>query len=99
MTAMLPDMAAMSLSLVREYEASVGTLAFGTWYTARIEVDPNTARVCFYLDNNLLGCRIPSNANALKTYNDFIPRLVSWNGRAGATGTRYFDDVYITPAQ
>jgi hypothetical protein len=83
-----------------EYGVSWPTpLNFDTWYTARIEIDPNTAQVCFYLDNNLLGCRIPSNANALKTYNDFIPRLVSWNGRAGATGTRYFDDVYITPAQ
>jgi PKD repeat protein/6-phosphogluconolactonase (cycloisomerase 2 family) len=83
-----------------EYGVSWPTpLNFDTWYTARIEIDPNTAQVCFYLDNNPLGCRIPSNANALKTYNDFIPRLVSWNGRAGATGTRYFDDIYITPAR
>jgi len=76
-----------------------GPLNFDTWYTARIEIDPNTARVCFYLDNNQLGCHTPSNADALKTYNDFVPRIGSWNGRAGATGTRYFDDVYITPAQ
>ena len=76
-----------------------GPLNFDTWYTARIEIDPNTARVCFYLDNNQLGCHTPSNADALKTYNDFVPRIGSWNGQAGATGTRYFDDVYITPAQ
>ncbi|WP_448539589.1 PKD domain-containing protein [Roseiflexus sp.] len=76
-----------------------GPLSFDTWYTARIEIDPNTARVCFYLDNNLLGCHVPSNAGDLKTYNDFVPRIGSWNGRAGATGVRYFDDVYITPAQ
>jgi PKD repeat protein len=74
-------------------------LAFDTWYTARIDINPNTAQVCFYLNNNLLGCHTPSNANALKTYNDFVPRIGSWNGNAGATGTRYFDDIYITPAQ
>jgi len=40
-----------------------------------------------------------TNASALKTYNDFAPRIGSWNGWAGATGVRYFDDVHITPAQ
>ena len=86
------------------YQAEYGvswptSLNFDTWYTARIEINPNTVQVCFYLDNNPLGCHVPSNANALKTYNNFIPRIGSWNGNAGATGTRYFDDVYITPAQ
>jgi len=84
---------------VREYEASGGTLAFDTWYTARIEIDPNTAQVCFYLDNNLLGCHVPNDAAALKTATNLVPRIGSWNGNAGATGTRYFDDIYITPAQ
>ena len=74
------------------------SLSFDTWYTARIDIDPNTAQVCFYLDDNLMGCHVPSQANMLKTATDLIPRLVSWNGRAGATGVRYFDDVYITPA-
>jgi PKD repeat protein len=83
-----------------EYAVSwPSALAFDTWYTARIDINPNTARVCFYLNNNLLGCHTPSNANALKTYNDFVPRIGSWNGWAGATGIRYFDDVHITPAQ
>jgi hypothetical protein len=86
------------------YQAEYGvswptSLNFDTWYTARIEINPNTVQVCFYLDNNPLGCHVPSNANALKTYNNFIPRIGSWNGNAGATGIRYFDDVYITPAQ
>jgi PKD repeat protein/sugar lactone lactonase YvrE len=85
---------------VGEYAVSwPSALAFDTWYTARIDINPNTAQVCFYLNNNLLGCHTPSNANALKTYNDFVPRIGSWNGQAGATGIRYFDDVHITPAQ
>jgi PKD repeat protein len=84
---------------VREYEASGGALAFDTWYTTRIEIDPNTVQVCFYLDNNLLGCHVPNDAAALKTATNLVPRIGSWNGWAGATGARYFDDVYITPAQ
>jgi hypothetical protein len=55
--------------------------------------------VCFYLDNNLLGCHVPNDAAALKTATNLVPRIGSWNGNAGATGTRYFDDIYITPAQ
>lgn len=47
---------------------------------------------------NLLGCHVPSQANTLKTATDLIPRIGSWNGQAGATGVRYFDDVSITPA-
>lgn len=75
-----------------------GPLAFDTWYTARIEIDPNTAQVCFYLDNNLLGCHVPNDAAALKAATNLVPRIGSWNGQAGATGIRSFDDVYITPA-
>ena len=83
-----------------EYGVSWPTpLNFDTWYTARIEIDPNTVEVCFYLDNNLLGCHTPNDAAALKTATNLVPRIGSWNGNAGATGTRYFDDVYITPAQ
>jgi PKD repeat protein len=83
-----------------EYGVSWPTpLSFDTWYTARIEIDPNTVQVCFYLDNNLLGCHVPNDAAALKTATNLVPRIGSWNGEAGATGTRYFDDVSITPAQ
>jgi PKD repeat protein/sugar lactone lactonase YvrE len=76
-----------------------GSLAFDTWYTARIEINPDTAQVCFYLDNNLLGCHVPNDAAALKTATNLVPRIGSWNGNPNAIGTRYFDDVYITPAR
>jgi hypothetical protein len=42
---------------------------------------------------------VPNDAAALKTATNLVPRIGSWNGNAGATGIRYFDDVYITPAQ
>lgn len=82
-----------------EYGASwPDSLDFDTWYTARIDIDPNTVQVCFYLDGNLLDCHIPSQAHTLKTATNLIPLIGSWNGQASATGVRYFDDVYITPA-
>jgi len=90
-------------SIINDSTAEYGTgwpssLNFNTWYTARIDINPGTARICFYLNSIQLGCHIPSQANALKTANNLIPMLVSWNHQAGATGIRYFDDVQITPA-
>ncbi len=73
------------------------TLNFDQWYLARITVDPNTAQICFYLDGNLVGCHVPSNATALKTASNLVPRVGSWNSNANATGVRRIDDVAITP--
>ena len=82
----------------QEFVVSQGGLSFDTWYTIRIEMDPNTAQVCFYLNNGGLGCHIPNDAATLKTIANLVPRLGVWNGLANATGVRYFDDIYITPA-
>ncbi len=60
-------------------------------------MDPNTAQICFYLDGNLVGCHVPSNATALKTASNLVPRVGSWNSNANATGVRRIDDVAITP--
>jgi PKD repeat protein/sugar lactone lactonase YvrE len=68
------------------------------WYTARIEIDPATAQICFYLDAALQGCHTPSYASALKNATNLTARIGAWNGQANPTGTLYFDDVYITPA-
>jgi len=69
------------------------------WYTARIEIDPTTARICFYQDEVSLGCHTPADANALKAATNLTARIGAWNGNANPSGTLYFDDVYITPAQ
>ncbi|MFN4294885.1 MAG: PKD domain-containing protein, partial [Thermoflexales bacterium] len=67
------------------------------WYEARIEINPATAQICFYVNNTLLGCRVPNDAAALKTATTFTARIGAWNGQANPTGTLYFDDVYLTP--
>ncbi|HFD39031.1 MAG TPA: PKD domain-containing protein, partial [Anaerolineae bacterium] len=67
------------------------------WYTARIEIDPESARFCFYIDGMLQGCHTPADASALKTATNLTARIGAWNGDANPTGTLYFDDVYITP--
>ena len=37
-------------------------VAYDTWYTIRIEADPLTANLHFYLDNNLIGNYTPNHA-------------------------------------
>jgi PKD repeat protein len=69
------------------------------WYTARIEIDPTTARICFYQDEVSLGCHTPADANALKAATNLTARIGAWNGNANPSGTLYFDDVSITPAR
>ena len=69
------------------------------WYEARIEINPTTAQICFYVNNTLLGCRVPNDAAALKTATTFTARIGAWNGKANPIGTLYFDDVYLTPGR
>lgn len=68
------------------------------WYEARIEINPTTVQICFYVNNTLLDCHVPNDAAALKTATRFTARIGAWNGDANPTGILYFDDVYITPA-
>lgn len=68
------------------------------WHDARIELNPSTAQICVYHNNILLGCRIPNDANALKTATSFTARIGAWNSAAYPVGILDFDDVYLTPA-
>ena len=87
-----------------EYGTSWGTghpafVDYETWHTVRIEADPSTANLCFYLDGVMLGCHTPNDAAALKVSNRLGVRLEIWNSGANDTGTRYVDDVRITPTR
>jgi DNA-binding beta-propeller fold protein YncE len=72
---------------------------YDTWYTLRIEADPTTAHLRFYLDGRLIGEHTPSDAAALVTATNFRPDVSIWNGDANTVATRYVDDVRITPAR
>jgi hypothetical protein len=85
--------------LGREYGTGPQQLAYDTWYTVRIEADPLTANLRFYLDSNPIGNYTPSHAAGWLAANDFRSYLAGCNRDSGTFSTRYLDDVRITPAQ
>ena len=82
-----------------EYETSGVSVDYNTWHTARIEIDPNTANVRFYLDNTLIGSHIPTDATALLASDQVQLRITVWGADSSSSATRYVDDVRITPAR
>ncbi len=81
-----------------EYHTPSIPVNYDTWYTLRIETDPATANMRFFLDNTLLGSHTPKDAAALLSINTFSPRLAAVNFGENAQSTRYVDWVRITPA-
>jgi hypothetical protein len=82
-----------------EYNTGPHEVAYDTWYTIRIEADPLTANLRFYLDNNLIGNYTPRQAADWLAADDFRSYLAACNRDSGTFSTRYLDDVRITPAQ
>ena len=82
-----------------QYGTGPQEIAYDTWYTIRIEADPLTASLRFYLDNNLIGNYTPSQAAGWLAADDFRSYLAGCNRDSGTFSTRYLDDVRITPAQ
>jgi PKD repeat protein len=82
-----------------EYSTPATAVNYDTWHAVRIEFDPGTARLRFYLNNGLVASYMPRDAAVLVGSNRFRPLIGVWNGEANTTVTRYVDDVRITPAQ
>ena len=82
-----------------EYATPAVSVDYNTWHTARIETDPNTANVRFYLDNTLIGSHIPTDATALLASDQVQVAITIWGADSSSSATRYVDDVRITPAQ
>jgi len=68
-----------------------------TWYTTRIEPDPDTATLYFYLNGQLIGSHTPLDAAALVAAGNIRCEVSVLNNDANTTVTRYVDDVRITP--
>jgi len=82
-----------------EYWTPARQLAYDTWYIVRMEFDPATARIRFYLDNELIGSHLPLDAAALLTTVMLHPSLAILDFDSNTTSTRYVDWVRITPVQ
>jgi plastocyanin len=83
------------------YTEEYGTnaaISTNTWYIVRMEINPITAEIRYYLNNVLIGNHTPNDATSLLAATNFVPRVGTWNDISGVTGTRYIDDVKITPA-
>lgn len=81
----------------REYEKST-FINFDTWYKVRIEADPATGALRFFLNDALFGAHTPADAAALVTARNLRASIGVWNNAANAFSTRYADDILITPA-
>ena len=84
--------------LFLEYKTTGIALSYDTWYTAKIEVDPQTAQFNYYLNGNLVGSYIPNDASGLLTASNLEPRISVWNDASDTYATRYIDNVSITYA-
>lgn len=82
---------------VGEYWTTNVPVAYDTWYTARMEADPATATLSYYLDGVFLGSHTTLNAAALIGADCLQPNISIWNGDPNTYATRYVDDVLITP--
>lgn len=80
-----------------EYSTVEVQVRYDRWQTAKIEILPGTAELRFYLNDTLVGTRIPRDAAALKNVTELVPNVQLWNGAPDATSTRYVDDVRIAP--
>lgn len=83
-----------------EYRTPTRDIAYDTWYTIRMEFDPTTAGLRFYLNNDLIGSHVPQDAAALLAPTTTLRPIVAvLNFHPNTTATRYVDDVRITPAR
>ena len=83
----------------QQYSTGLHEVAYDTWYAVRIEANPVTANLRFYLDNKPIGDYTPSQAADWLAADDFRTYLAACNRDSGTFSTRYLDDVRITPTQ
>ena len=65
-----------------EYRSSGERTELNTWYTVRIEIDPATATIRYYLDGTQIGTFTPKDSSILISANNFVPRIGVWDGSA-----------------
>lgn len=82
-----------------EYATPRVWVDYDMWHKVRVEADPNTGAVRFYLNNALIGSHTPADAAALVTSDTMKVAVVTWSVAANSSATRYVDDVRITAAR
>jgi serine/threonine protein kinase len=72
-----------------------GRVNYGEWYKFRIEIDPATMRVTYFIEGDEVGSFVPVDAEKLKTAR-FSLNVEVWTNSADPI-TGYVDDVYLSP--
>lgn len=78
-----------------EYEVDGPEANYDTWRTVRLELDPETAAITFYIDGQEIGATTSSEAEALKQADVTVELYIYFE--EGTLVTGYFDDVHIGP--
>jgi PKD repeat protein len=82
-----------------EYSTPGMSVDYDSWHTVRIETNPNTANVRFFLNNALIGSHTPNDAAALVTNDQMQVGITVWGADPNSSATRYVDDVRVAPVQ
>lgn len=80
-----------------EYRSTEVETKLNTWYTVRIEIDPTSATIYYYLDGEQVGTFTPKDASELISANNFVPRIGVWDGSTDSIFKYQITDVRITP--
>jgi hypothetical protein len=70
----------------------------GTWHTVRIDVDPATMTFTYYVDGQVEGTFVPSNAEALKDA-ELALQLGVWHDEGAGGVAGFVDEVRIGPIE
>jgi hypothetical protein len=78
-----------------DYEVAGPAANYDTWRLVRLELDPETAAITFFVDGQQVGAYTPPEAEALKQAEFTVELQVYFE--EGTLVTGYFDDVRIGP--
>jgi hypothetical protein len=78
-----------------EYRTAPIPITVGEWHKVRIEIDPQTAAIQFYLNDVLIGRHVPSDFVRLKRVN-YLPAIILSIGQKSAP--ILIDDIYLGSA-
>ncbi len=80
---------------MHDYSTEQQSFEYGSWHTFRIEIEPATMTITYYIDGQMVGSHVPVDAEQLKKAN-FSLDIGIWAPSAGAL-TGSVDDVRIGP--
>ena len=82
-----------------EYNTPGFLVDYDIWNTLRIQADPTTGTLRFYLNNTLMGTHTPADSAQLVATDGLQVLVTAWGVSPNSAATRYVEDVRITPAQ